>query len=250
MKVFVIEHNSDGRVSYVSVNKGKNGEIGYDLVLDPNHGQIFLSQDDAMVWLKVNINSSGYRFFSIVERDRAEDKFSALLSSGIRLGPLKTLDRDLSREYNGEQGVDLLDWWISYRLCPDPENYVSQDCLETWPLLRKKFKHIWDVERCDYANSKAVSLCVYSSKHGKFKNFEKEIKLGISVVESRCGPEGRLYMPSFGNNSSGRIEPLTQISRSAYDAWNLSTDWGQSLVKGGSLRDVFNHIVKHCWCER
>jgi hypothetical protein len=250
MKVFVIEHNSDGRASYVSVNKGKNGEIGCDLVLDPSHGKIFLSQDDAIVWLKVNINSSGHGFFSIVERDRAEDKFSALLSSGIRLGSLKTLDRDLSREYNGEQGVDLIDWWISYRLCPDPENYVSQDCLETWPLLREEFKHIWDIERCDYADCKPVILCVYSYKDGKFEDFEKEIKLGINVVESRCGSEGRLYMPVFNGRYAGCIEPSAHISRSAYDVWNLSTVWGQSIVKGGSLRDVFNHIVKHCWCER
>ena len=156
---YILAHKFGDSCYFVQVLKNKWNEI-----YDPEFATTFASKESALNWSKENTTMGEYAV--VLNRDRQLTKFKRWAASGMIRRKFDVVNKKISRPYNGETPLEILNWYVSYK--QDADNVRYED-YETWPDLYTVYKHIWGIQTYDekdYSKTYltaivAIRLCKY-----------------------------------------------------------------------------------------
>ena len=115
----------------------------YRNLYDPKEASVFNTKKEALKWATENIADSK-DYIEAVTRSKAITTFNEWLSNGMLHHIKDKINPSLSRPYNNEDRIEVLNWWIEVE--STPEDRVRYEDYQTWPELYSKFKYIFSID--------------------------------------------------------------------------------------------------------
>lgn len=213
---------------YLRVN-----QANWDEIHNPHFATSFDAKKEANEWLKKNTTLSEYA--KAVSAEEAIKKYDEWMKDGGIRRSFDFVNNVLSRKYNNESAEDVLEW----RLTVEPDSIRYED-YATWPDLRDKFEHLWDVERYhnDDYTEKFLSVQLYFKPDSKYKTFKKEFGLVLPHV-TRLSEDGYKTFSVFDHFLSEGGDYVELFYKTENDCY-VSGRWSDKVR--GSLKECFEYL--------
>ena len=229
---------SEESLYYIRVN-----ENGWDEVYDPSFATQFKSKSGPRIWGKANTTFGEY--VKSLKADEEIEKYKKWASEGTVRRSFNLVDKNMSRKYNNENPLEILNWW--YKAKTSDEDLIRYEDYKTWPQLYEVFEHIWECRQV-YSNITHLSLelCfeISSKQDASYEKFKEEFEL-ISHLHTfeedgyKSFPIHDHYLCEGGNKVSLLYKTDTDCK--------VVGRWQESIR--GSLKDCFDYIKKERYRE-
>lgn len=209
--MYIIKHDFNLSSIPYYVRFSHSNQDSFEEIYNPSFATPFTSKKEAENWVKTY--SSMEEYSCIVEREPEIRKFTTWSHNGMPRRVLSCTNLSYSRPYNNESLDEVIDWWI-WQTSHDDE--IKYEHYKTWPELYSLSPHLMKVQGFLEDEKILITFEIYTSKKGKFEEFEKEINRVINKVTLKdengyaVFPVFDHYLSEGGNSVSMLIHPESE----------------------------------------
>lgn len=237
-KKYILGHNfAEEKTYYVRVL-----EDTWDEIYNPHFATEFNSELEAEEWSRENTTFGEYA--TGIQKNIAIIAFDKWSKTGMVRRTILQIDKSISRPYNNETPLEILNWHIKNRLAS--EDLVKYEHYKTWPAISSVYTHISNIEQYhngDYT-AKYLSFSIKTNRDGSFEKFKEELDLILPHITYLDSDYKKLLIFDYHCGSGGNFADL------------LYKDDTDCLIKTryyteckGDINKVFNFLKKERYYE-
>ena len=218
MNKFILSHDFNGNIYYVRVRQD-----GWDEVYNPGVATEFKTKKEAVDWSRENTTFGEYAVG--LSKDKEVEKFKEWSELGMIRREFKLLDKTISRKYNNESNLEVLEWHLN------KTDEIRFEDYKTWPNLYSVFSNLWDVETYQ---DKTLSFSMYVRPDSTFDKFKEELEL---VLQHITRLEDGYKVISVFDRFCGAGGNFATFEYKSDDDCKLCSRWNE--ITTGNLQEVF-----------
>lgn len=226
MKKYIIgiKLNSNG-FYYIRIN-----ENSWDEIYNPYFATEFNSIEEALNWGRKETTFGEY--IHVLSAKEEIQKYLEWTKNGSVRRTFKFLDKKISKPYNNESPIEILNWHISQQT-----ESVLQEHYNSWPSLFTVFEHIHSLGRTMGGD---IMFTIGVKKDANFETFKKELDL-ILPYNTNCEDSYKVinivdHFLCEGGNS---------VDLSYKDENDCKVGGMFTFVVEGTLKKCFDYIRKY-----